>query len=123
MNYTDSKWYKRLYQILNIFEKILFFCTGIILPLQLAWSMRAEPFSTYLTKTDIDQISSVIGFTNQKTISYLDNMMISLAALFVILIFKITVNMEKNITTFKIIKQIAICTALIIICLMFINSN
>lgn len=123
MEYENSKWYKILYNVVNVIEKIIYFFIGIILPLQVGWVNRQAPYSSHLTKNELSEIGRIIGFSAEKTTFYLDNIFITISALIIILIFKISARAEMKYTNFKIIKKVSICIALMIITLRIVNGN
>jgi len=123
LNYTNSKVYKAIYKLLNISERIIFLIIGTLLPIQLAWVTKEKPFSAYLTEANIEQFSSIFKFSAGKMLYYLDNLIITLATIFIIFIFRFTVKLEKNTSQFKIIEEFSICCTFVIIFLGLIKNN
>lgn len=122
MEYQNSRWYKMLYMIINIAEKIIYIIIGILLPVQIGWINNGKPFSSQLSDVDLIMISNLTNFPIAKTIYYLDNIVIAISALIFIAIIKFTMWNELRNTNFKVLKKIAICITLAIIASKMINN-
>jgi len=122
LDFENSTWYRIFYRIIDIIEKLVYFIIGIAIPIQVGWSSRSKPYSSYFTTSDIEHIAKSIGFSVEKVTFYLDNLFIALAALIIILTFKLSAWQKLKYTNFKILKKISICIALLWITYKIINN-
>jgi hypothetical protein len=123
MEFENTKWYKIIYTIINVIEKLLFFCMGILIPIQIGWVNREKSYSMIFTEREINQMSQLFSFSPEKIIYYFDNILITFSALFIIGIYKFTAWLELKYANIKIIKKMAICAALFYITINLINES
>lgn len=111
-----------LVKVAKIIQGFLFLILGIVLPLLIGWNMKIDPLP--ISENDILEIANYLNISFFKTKYLLENISITLSALFVVGIWKLSVLIEpkRQSMIFQFIYEIAVCLTLLSFILKFTND-